>query len=391
MPVPRPAPSPTTAQSRLPSLTGMRFLAALMVMLCHAGTSLLPRLGDPKVSWYERLVANAGPVGLSFFFVLSGFVLTWVAAPDDTRVAFWRRRLVKIFPNHLVTLAAAVALMLYTGVAVTTANTVPTLFLVQAWIPRQDVILNFGSNTPSWSLSCELLFYLSFPWLLIAARRIRPQRLWWWVVGLVVAMCVVPLLAGLLPDRPYMVASSDPWWQVWFVYHFPVTRLLEFVLGILTALVIRSGRWIPLPFGVAALLAAGAFTGGALLTDTYRYVAPTALPLALLVGAAATADLRGRRTGCGGRAMVRLGEISYAFYMVHFLVVSYGPIGAIHLENWTKPLSTGDAFLLTGVTLVSSLVLAWLLHTFIEAPAMRRWSRRADPVPTVPPSSTALA
>ncbi|WP_411083290.1 acyltransferase family protein [Streptomyces sp. cmx-18-6] len=367
----------TNEQSRLPSLTGLRFVAALMVFLCHTGTSLLPRLESGRPAEYQRFFDSAGPTGVSFFFVLSGFILTWVARPDDSRRSFWRRRLVKIFPSHLVTLAAAVILMLAAGVAVTFANTGPTLLLVQGWIPLQDVILNYGSNTPSWSLACELLFYLAFPWLLVLARRIKAQRLWGWVAATTAGILAIPLLAQLLPAEPYMPLTTDSWWATWFTYYFPGTRLLEFVLGILMALVVLNKRWTGLRPATALLLAAAAFVGGAYLPGVYSSVAPTALPLALVIAAVATADVRGRRTLFDNKAAIWLGEISYAFYMVHFLVVSYGPIGAIHPENWAKPLSVGAALALAGWTLVISLVLAWLLHVLVENPAMRRWSRSA--------------
>ncbi|MEV5567891.1 acyltransferase [Streptomyces sp. NPDC052196] len=355
----------------------MRFVAAVMVLLCHVGTSVLPRLKNHQLAEYQRFFSAAGPTGVSFFFILSGFVLAWVARSQDTRRLFWRRRLVKIYPSHLVTLTAAVLLMLGAGVAVTSANTVPTLFLVQGWIPRQDVILNFGSNTPSWSLACEVLFYLAFPWILVAARRIRPERLWGWVAVTTAGIIAVPLLAQLLPAKPYMPLTTTSWWATWFTYYFPGTRLLEFVLGILMALVVLNKRWMGLKPAAALLLAAAAFVGGAYLPGVFSSVAPTALPLALAVAAFATADVRSRRTLFNHRVFIWLGEISYAFYMVHFLVVSYGPIGAVHPENWLKPLSVPAALSDAALTLAISLVLAWLLHVLVENPAMRRWSRPA--------------
>ncbi|WP_369390936.1 acyltransferase family protein [Streptomyces sp. CG1] len=378
----------TNQQSRLPSLTGMRFVAAFMVLLCHVGTSVIPRLQNHGLAKYQRFFESSGPTGVSFFFILSGFILTWVARSKDTRRSFWRRRLAKIYPSHLVTLAAAVLLMLSAGITVTAANTVPTLFLVQGWIPRQDVILNYGSNTPSWSLACEVLFYLAFPWILVLARRIRPQRLWGWVAATTVGIFAVPFLAQLLPAEPYMPLTTNSWWATWLTYYFPGTRLLEFVLGILMALIVLNKRWIGLKPGAALLLAAAAFVGGAYLPGVYSSVAPTALPLALAIAALATADVRSRWTPFNNRVFVWLGEISYAFYMVHFLVVSYGPIGAAHRENWMKPLSAHGALVDAGMTLAISLVLAWLLHVLVENPAMRRWGRSADARAAAPGATT---
>ncbi len=364
-------------RSRLPSLTGLRFIAAFMVLLCHMGISLLPRTGVPELAGLSKFAYAAGSVGVSFFFVLSGFVLTWVARPDDTKVLFWRRRLVKIFPNHLVAAGAAIVLMLTAGIAVTTANTVPSLFLVQTWIPAQEVVLNYGANVPNWSLSCELAFYLCFPLLLLLVRRIRPERLWLWAGVVVLAIAAVPFAAKLLPDQPQMLLTGDAWLQVWFVYYFPLSRMLEFVLGIVVAQIVLHGRWIRIPITASIALALAAYVVGGALPVPYGYVAPTALPLALVIGAVATADIVGRRTWFGGPVMVWLGEISYALYIVHFLVVSYGPIGAVDPANWAKLITLPEALRDIGLTIAICLVLAWLLYALVERPAMRRWSRPA--------------
>ncbi|MEC4017337.1 acyltransferase family protein [Streptomyces sp. H27-D2] len=391
MPAPDNRPLPDSGTSRLPSLTGLRFIAAFLVLLSHAGGFLLTR-GAGSEKDYASYLFDAGNKGVSFFFILSGFVLTWVARPGDTRLRFWRRRLVKVFPNHLVTLAATVALMIYTGVAVTAANTVPTLFLVQSWIPDFDVIQGPGVNTPSWSLACELLFYLAFPWLLLAVRRIREEHLWRWVGGATLAIFAVPLIAQLtLPGAPLMQFDPIPWWDYWFVYYFPVPRLLEFVLGILVARIVLDKRWIGLRLGPAMLIAAAAFVAAAYLPGEYGRVAPTALPLALVIAAAATADAQGRRTPFSGRVMVWLGEISYAFYIVHFLVVSYGPIGIARRDFWMKVWTPSGILRDTVLTFAITLVLAWLLHTLVERPAMRRWSRARPPVAPTPTPSPTLA
>ncbi|WP_066947883.1 acyltransferase family protein [Streptomyces lushanensis] len=369
----------TIERSRLPSLTGARFLAACMVVVCHVGIALIPRLGSTGATDSLRYFEASGNVGVSFFFVLSGFILTWVSRPDDAPRRFWRRRLVKIFPNHLVTLSAALLLMLTAGVSITAVNTVPTVFLVQSWIPYQDAVINYGANAPSWSLSCELLFYLSFPLVLRLTRGIRPGHLWRWLVGVAVAIALVPLPAPLLPDQPRMLLTNEPWWEVWFTYYFPVTRLLEFVLGILVALIVVHGRRLPLGPVPALLLAVAAFVGGAHLPGVYDRVSATALPIALLIAALAKADVLGRSKVLGSRPMIVLGEISYSLYLIHYLVVSYGPIGAVHPENWAKPVSMAGALGYGLLTLAISLVLAWLLYTFVEAPAMRRFSRRRPP------------
>nr|WP_097985623.1 acyltransferase [Streptomyces sp. f150] len=374
-------PSSDAFPARLPSLTGMRFVAAFMVLICHITIVVVPRVQEPWVASVGDYIYPAGPTGVVFFFVLSGFVLTWVARPTDTKRLFWRRRLVKIYPNHLVTLAVVTVLMLVYGNPVTAANTLPTLFLVQSWIPSQEVVLNFASSGASWTLACELLFYLCFPALLLLVRRVRAQRLWLWTGVVAVAICVMPFVAWLFPDTPTMtdsLASSIPWWEEWFVYYFPVVRALEFVLGMLVAQIVLSGRWIRLGLLPAVVLALASYLVIVkTLPETFSQSSGIAFFLALVIAAAATADADGRRTLLKSRTMVFLGEISFALYMVHWFVLGYGPLGMSKPDGWMRQSTLSRALYESALVIAVSMLLAWLLYVSVERPAMRRWSRPA--------------
>src|SRR5215469_15689462 len=96
-----------SAQSTLPSLTGTRWMAAFLVFGLHLRN--LGYLNGAPVD-FAGWPFMAGTTGVSFFFVLSGFVLTWSARPRDTAAGFWRRRIARIYPVHLATAAAAMLL-----------------------------------------------------------------------------------------------------------------------------------------------------------------------------------------------------------------------------------------------------------------------------------------
>lgn len=380
--------STTERPIRLPSLTGLRFIASAMVLLCHTGMSIVTRAAPGSTAW--AYVYEAGVIGVTFFFVLSGFVLTWTSKAGDTKRAFWRRRVVKIFPNHIVTLVAALILMASAGVAVSVPDILPTILLQQSWFVSQDIILLYNPNGPTWSLTCEIFFYLIFPFMLPLLRRIRPERLWGWAGAVVVLMAAVPFIAKVLPAEPLLVQTTSSWPQTWFIYYFPVTRALEFVLGVLVGLIVVNKRWRGPGVLVSGLLAIAGYAVSAQLVGTYSGFAIAAVPIALLIAAVATADIRGRRTAFGGRKMVWLGEISFALYMVHWLVVSYGPLDAANPMTWTTPLNWSEAIGDAVLTIAICLVLAWLLYAFVERPAMRAWSRpakgggRLSAVPDVP-------
>ncbi|MFJ8650338.1 acyltransferase family protein [Streptomyces sp. NPDC093546] len=362
---------------RLPSLTGMRFAAALLVFLFHATYENVFR--DPGTNAaFVQLFSKAGWVGVSFFFVLSGFLLTWSARPDDTARRFWRRRAWKIYPSHVLTFAVAVALLAWTGQAVPGA--VRNLLLVQTWTPDVDVILS--ANPVSWSLACEAVFYLAFPLLLRLVDAIRPARLWWWAAGLVTAVLCVPALASAL-----VPAGPDMWWlaiseeHYWFVFAFPPVRALEFVLGMVMARILWTGRWHGPGLPLAGLAVVAGYGVALVVPFAYGMVAATVVPLAWLVTAAAAADLRGNVSPFRTRTLVRLGELSFAFYLSHRLVQMYGHRAVGAERSWDTP--AGIGVLLLG--LVVTLGLSWLLYTFFERPVTRRMGVARPPATPPPP------
>ncbi|MFH9608892.1 acyltransferase family protein [Streptomyces sp. NPDC017448] len=362
-----------SAGERLPTLTGMRWLAALSVFVYHAVWETFPAelFGETG----GRLASNLGWVGVSFFFVLSGFVLAWSAKPGDTVRRFWRRRLLKIYPNHLVTLTAALLLALWAGAQVT--GVLPGALLIQSW--WHDPSISMGGNPVSWSISCELVFYATFPLWRRLIARIAPEHLWYWAAGLAAVVICLPFAAGLLPERPYLPWAPNPAWQFWFVYVFPLTRMMEFVLGVLMARIVREGRWAgPGLVGATAALAVG-YAISLYVPVLFVFAAATVVPLALLIAAGATADIRGTRSPLRGRVMVRLGEISFAFYLWHHMVLTR-ITGAFGTDGW----STAAATAVVALSLLVTLLLAWLLHRLVEEPVMRRFGSPARKERTPP-------
>ncbi|MDR3082791.1 MAG: acyltransferase, partial [Streptomyces sp.] len=153
--IPEPASLPL-----LPSLTGLRWVAALLVFGLHVRNfGYFSGFGDRIATW----AFGAGASGVSFFFVLSGFVLTWSVRPNDRTLAFWRRRFARIFPVHLVTavIALLMAYLLAHQAKPTATQTLANFLLVHSWWRPWWQTL----NPVSWSLACEAFFYAAFPLL----------------------------------------------------------------------------------------------------------------------------------------------------------------------------------------------------------------------------------
>ncbi|MBT2399320.1 acyltransferase [Streptomyces sp. ISL-100] len=374
---------------RLDSLTGARFVAAGLVFLCHIATGGLFAAGSGAADGLMTATKTAGTIGVSFFFVLSGFVLTWSARPGETYGSMLRRRLVKILPNHVVTFA--LAMVVYAAAATPLGTAVLNLLLLQSWSSDPAVFLSV--NGASWSLSCELLFYALFPVLLPLIGRIRAARLWWWAAGVAAAVMVLPLVASvLLPQSPAFPAVGS--WldgvsieRLWFVYVFPLTRLLEFVLGMLMARVVLSGRWIGLSSAWAALLTTVAYVVGIYTPMLFTVAAVTVVPLALFTAALAATDAGGGRTVLAGPVTRRLGEASFAFYLVHGIVLAYA---GEQVAGAGRALTTLESVFVSLLALAVSLGLALAMYHWIETPAMRHWGRSWRRAAAAPSDSAAV-
>ncbi|MEU6188989.1 acyltransferase [Nocardia sp. NPDC047038] len=363
-------------RKRLPSLTGLRFFAAFSVFVFHVMLPASPippykpvnLFADPDIAYDAAwVVGKAGFLGVSFFFVLSGFVLTWSWKPGSSKLQFIRRRVVKIFPNHLTLWVASMVLF---AAAITPWKAwLPNLFLIHAWFPQNYI--NAGVNTPSWTLSCELLFYVLFPFLIPVVLRIESKYLWYCAAAMVAGICVIVLLtAFVIPSSEKSELTPIPVLQLWFGYLFPPSRLFEFFLGVFVARIVQEGRWIRVPLW-ASLAAVVAGYVVAMYTPFYvGFVLATAVPLALLIGSAAQSDLDGASRFLSSRLMVRLGEISFAFYICQGVTLFY-----VRRTMDAATFSAPVAVSLIVALFFLNILAAWSLFTFVESPAMRRFAR----------------
>lgn len=334
--------------SHLRSLTSLRFVAAVLVLLFHLSVYVpsLPLLG--------RLM-GAGFVGVSFFFVLSGFVLTysWDLGSGATR--FYRRRLARVYPLHL--LFIVVAVLPFSPAPLWSALPANAL-LLQSWSPDDAVARSFTGV--SWSLSCEFFFYAVFP-LLIP---------WLWRVRRPLALSSVLVMFALAVGVALQALRSD--WGLW-LFHLPVFRIVEFVCGSLAAIAVLRGRVPRLGGRWAALSVLLSYVGilvlplgiGYRLEDRWALTLLMVPSFTCLILACAQMDLSGASSPLRGRTMVGLGQWSFCIYMAHPVVIAL-----------TLPLlapSTHVASVLACVLVLLTVVgVSYLLHATFEQPLERR-------------------
>jgi D-inositol-3-phosphate glycosyltransferase len=339
---------PPRSGGGLASLTSLRAVAAIFVFGRHSADFIFR---SPNF-WLTR----PGAVGVSFFFILSGFVLAWSARPGDTPKQFWRRRAARIYPAYILVLCVAQGSEVIRH-KVTILAFLANATLIQSWFPTSSVY--FASDMGAWSLGCEAFFYLLFPLVLPRLVRLSSRRRWQ-VAAIAAVFEVTVALATHSSEQASGVA-------LWLVYILPITRFGEFVIGMTLALAVRDGLRPRISMRTALLLAAAAYLVACFVPVYLMWVVVTLVPFAILVAVAAVTDADGRTPRfLRSTWMVRLGHWSYAFYLVHIMVVTvFG-----HLIG-ANP-GAAREIVATVMALVVATAGAGFVHTYVEAPLERR-------------------
>jgi len=200
----------------LDALTGLRFIAALAVILVHSMKY------SHSVSAYNAYATNA----VAFFFVLSGFILTYVYHDRLWQVGlgkFYFARFARIWPLHIVCLLATIGVRHWYGHSSGGSFSLLAthVSMVQSWIPIDQWALKL--NGPAWSISTEFGFYFIFPLLLWLGRK----RFWPLATASVVV--TVAMVAGMqLAANQSMFTNG---YAIGVVYVHPLFRIVEFILG----------------------------------------------------------------------------------------------------------------------------------------------------------------
>lgn len=217
-------------QDKIAPLTSLRFIAAALIVVYHCGPAFIPSL--------DNILKHFEPAqGVSFFFILSGFILGFVNTSLSTFrecTRFWIRRIVRLWPLHL--LIFAIILLVFPREyhvaqgAPRTAILLANAFMLHGWFPYPEFY--FSVNSPSWSISAELFFYITFPILLIGSKKFT------WL-----PLAVTGLLAGafILLGNTFLSRLPDYGTSVHaLVYINPLVRILEFAVGISIASLIKK-------------------------------------------------------------------------------------------------------------------------------------------------------
>jgi peptidoglycan/LPS O-acetylase OafA/YrhL len=338
----------------LRNLTSVRFIAAIMVVLFHVRDHLPVSLAGGPVA--------LGYVGVSFFFVLSGFILTYQNSDTVSSREFWKARFARIYPIYVVGLLLSLPFFVVTALRgeVPWFASLAAAVLLQSWLPGCALAL----NAPGWSLSDEAWFYASFPFAIRRVRGLTTRGALWLAAAAWIGVLLVPVTYLALMGRRDL-GPMDHGAVLEMVKFHPLARLGEFGAGMAGGVIFLRQPRRPRP--VLALLSALLIAVLISLRDRIPYLilhnglfvpAFVAIVLAL-----ATTDV----PVLGRRAFARLGEASYSLYILH--VPMWMMISAVE-KRWHRFGGT-----LVPVYLAVTLIVSLLAFRYIEVPMRLRLRR----------------
>ncbi|OBB61116.1 acyltransferase [Mycobacterium sp. 852013-51886_SCH5428379] len=360
--------SVSTAE-RVASLTGVRAVAAILVVLTHAAytTGKYPQ-------GFAGLVYSRMEIGVPIFFVLSGFLLfrPWVQAaahdrpaPSVRRYAWHRVR--RIMPAYVVTVLVAYLVYHFRTAGPNPGHTWEGLFrnLTLTQIYTDSYLYSFLHQglTQMWSLAVEVAFYVVLPLLayvllvVLCRRRWRPGLL---LAGLAALATISPLWLWLVHYTASLPDGARLWLPTYLVWF-----LGGMLLAVLQAMGVRAYALACIPLAVVCYLIASTPIAGApttspaglgeALTKTGFY----AVIATLVVTPLALGNRGWYSRLLATRPMVFLGEISYEIFLIHLITME-----VVMVEILRYPIYTGSFAALFVVTMIVTLPLAWLLHRF---------------------------
>ena len=346
-------------RGKIENIQALRGVAALAVLFAHLNGAERDYGGEALITqpWFQ-----IGVTGVDLFFLISGYVMTHVAANlargPATSARFLFNRAARIYPLYWA--VTITAIILYAGKKLLFAEDTPLGNVLASFLlmpAETDPILNVG-----WTLVHEMYFYFIFAGFILLAARYLPVFLLTWT-GVIMAA----VSAGW--------TSLNAWTEVVFS---PLT--FEFITGCIIALMIQRGAhrfaWPAIIAGVGVLVIMTAGFFEPLYKNAINNFGNRAIafgpPYALILYGAVALESRGR--GTAPQWLIKTGDISYSLYLVHipvFLVVgkTLSLTGASGL--WF------NALLLIAY-LIAAFSAAFAAHTWFEKPSLRYAKRLGD-------------
>jgi peptidoglycan/LPS O-acetylase OafA/YrhL len=337
------------ALSHIPTLDGLRAMAVFLVIFYHCGFLLAP-----------------ASLGLMMFFVLSGFLITWLLLRESEEqgsvslYGFYRRRMLRIFPAFYAYWIGIVLLLLMAGKNILWPHAFSALFYAVNYYNavHGDPGTAFSHT---WSLAVEEQFYLLWPLAFIKLRN-NLSKLTIFICGVILAVWLHRFVLCFVfnVDQAYFYSAFD-------------ARLDQIMMGCLLAVLLKRGVLMSfwkavcsslfLPVMVLMLLFASIYFGE-LLAPRYRDVFGFGLEpilIAILMVQAISFSSTLQMKWIEWPVVRYLGRISYSLYLYQQITVTFVQ----------KQLEAHPEVLQLIVAVAFTIIMAAASYHIIERPFLR--------------------
>lgn len=340
---------------RIEQLTFTRFLAAVSIVIFHYGSKSFP-FNDDKIAFIFR----GADVGVSYFFILSGFVMMIAYGNKSVVTAkdYLKNRFVRIYPVYFLALFVMFVLQIRTG-NLDLSGLFLNILMIQSWIPGKELSV----NSPGWSLSVEFLFYAIFPLMFNkffkteSLKKVSFYIVLFWIISQVFFQLLFVFYGGSELDIMKDVLKYNP-----------LMHLNEFLIGNLAGLFFiqhlqkKKGNYDPVILILAGLvILALKFSLG--LNFHNGLLAVLFFPLIIYLSLN-----NGYITKMfQHKLLVFLGEISYGIYILQHPV--YSIISAYSLNKYFR---INDVTIVFFIRLVVLLIVSSVVYIYIEKPIQNK-------------------
>src|SRR3984957_8695283 len=359
---------------RVSSLTGIRAVAAILVVGTHAAYTT-----GKYTHGYWGLVGARMEIGVPIFFVLAGVLLfrPWGKpvvndrpSPSGSRYA--RHRIRRIMPAYVIVVLFAYVLYHFREAGPNPGHSWYGLFrnltLTQIYCDGYLGKYLHQGLTQMWSLAVEASFYVLLPFLayfllvVISRRRWRPRL----VVGTLLALALIsPTWLALVHVDHWFPDGARLWLPTYLAWF-----LGGMLLAVLQAKGVQCYAFVAIPLAIVSYFIVATPIGGATTTppaSAWEAVVKTVFYTVIATLAVAPLALGDRgwySRLLASRPMVWLGEISYEIFLIHLVTMEFAMDYVVRAHVYT-----GSMLYLFVATLVLTIPPAWLLHRVTKVPA----------------------
>ncbi len=347
--------------SALDQLTSLRFFAAIAVFLSHL--SFLNE-SENSLRRLSQTVFYEGYCGVTFFFALSGFILsyTYQSRFSEGTVSireYISLRIARVYPLHILCLLPLLIFQVYKNPPQLLEFSLANLFLLQAWVPSSKFY--FSLNAVSWSLSCEIFFYLCFVFYVRLKTKLLVQIL----IALFLSMLALAVTLGSNTDADFY-SGHGLTFNHWLFYISPASRTLDFLLGVLIYRSKLNSRSLRMP-SVHEVVSITCLVGAMYFFSSQKWSLIFRAQLLYLPFVAYFLFVFADGNGLISKflkhpILVLLGEASFALYMIH------QPIITLSVSFWRRDQRMLSPESLAFGLMVLSICLSILVYKFLEKP-----------------------